>query len=55
MIGVRLGISEHLKDSQAIFKLMLDEDDLEIISSITSKGRDLLTVIGDCGDEYRRA
>jgi len=55
MIGVRLGISEHLKDSQAIFKLRLDEDDLERISSITSKGRDLLTVIGDCGDEYRRA
>jgi aryl-alcohol dehydrogenase-like predicted oxidoreductase len=55
MIGVRLGISEHLKDSQAIFKLRLDEDDLERISSITGKGRDLLTVIGDCGDEYRRA
>ena len=54
MIGVRLGISEHLQDSKKIFSLQLDEEDKAIINQISSKGRDLLKVIGDCGDEYRR-
>lgn len=55
MIGVRLGLSEHVKDSQAIFKLQLDEDDYARIKSVSSRGRDLQDMIGDCGDEYRRA
>ncbi|KAJ7566249.1 hypothetical protein O6H91_02G094300 [Diphasiastrum complanatum] len=54
MIGVRLGLSEHLKDSQAIFSLKLDDEDKQAIEAITTKGRDLFAVIGDCGDEYRR-
>eukprot|EP01018_Ginkgo_biloba_P011651 Gb_39238 [translate_table: standard] len=54
MIGVRLGLSEHIKDSKAIFSLELDEEDTNNIEAITKKGKDLLTVIGDCGDEYRR-
>ncbi|XP_002993306.2 flagellar radial spoke protein 5 isoform X2 [Selaginella moellendorffii] len=55
MVGVRLGISEHLKDSEAIFQLKLDEDDVDRIGSVISRGKDLMAVIGDCGDEYRRA
>ncbi|KAG0598449.1 hypothetical protein M758_12G074600 [Ceratodon purpureus] len=55
MIGVRLGLKEHIKDSQAIFRLQLDEDDYERIASVTKRGRDLQDMIGDCGDEYRRA
>ena len=54
MIGVRLGLSEHVQDSKAIFSLNLDEDDEANIKQVAKKGRDLLTVIGDCGDEYRR-
>ncbi|CAM6105547.1 unnamed protein product [Calypogeia fissa] len=54
MIGVRLGLSQHLSDSQAIFKIELDDEDRQGIEAVTSKGRDLLGVIGDCGDEYRR-
>jgi hypothetical protein len=54
MIGVRLGISEHLQDSKRIFSLQLDEEDKALINQASSKGRDLLKVIGDCGDEYRR-
>ena len=53
MIGVRLGLSEHVQDTKAIFSLNLDEDDEADIRRISKKGRDLLTVIGDCGDEYR--
>ncbi|CAI9088688.1 OLC1v1023092C1 [Oldenlandia corymbosa var. corymbosa] len=54
MIGVRLGLSEHIKDANAVFSFKLDEDDMSSIQEVTKKGRDLLKVIGDCGDEYRR-
>nr|GLL43183.1 flagellar radial spoke protein 5 [Ipomoea trifida] len=54
MVGVRLGLSEHIKDSNAIFSLVLDEEDVDRIQDVTRKGRDLQKVIGDCGDEYRR-
>ncbi|KAG6544241.1 hypothetical protein Mapa_014344 [Marchantia paleacea] len=53
MIGVRLGLSEQLRDSQAIFKIRLDDDDRQNIGRVTAKGKNLMNVIGDCGDEYR--
>ncbi|PKU66303.1 flagellar radial spoke protein 5 [Dendrobium catenatum] len=55
MVGVRLGLSEHIKDISAVFSLDLDEEDMNSITEVSMKGRDLLKVIGDCGDEYRRA
>uniref|UniRef100_A0A803N285 NADP-dependent oxidoreductase domain-containing protein n=1 Tax=Chenopodium quinoa TaxID=63459 RepID=A0A803N285_CHEQI len=55
MIGVRLGLSEHIKDANAVFSLALDEEDVDSIRDVSSRGKDLLRVIGDCGDEYRRA
>ncbi|KAJ1401790.1 NADP-dependent oxidoreductase domain [Sesbania bispinosa] len=55
MVGVRLGLSEHIQDCNAIFSLVLDEDDVNSIREASAKGKDLLKVIGDCGDEYRRA
>ncbi|KAL8247228.1 hypothetical protein R6Q59_008444 [Mikania micrantha] len=55
MVGVRLGLSEHIKDTSAIFSLTLDEEDVKSIQEVISKGKDLMRVIGDCGDEYRRA
>ncbi|XP_074268174.1 putative oxidoreductase At1g06690, chloroplastic isoform X1 [Silene latifolia] len=55
MIGVRLGLSDHIRDANAIFSLDLDEEDVESIREISSRGKDLMKVIGDCGDEYRRA
>ncbi|XP_050947769.1 uncharacterized oxidoreductase At1g06690, chloroplastic isoform X4 [Cucumis melo] len=55
MIGVRLGLSEHLQDTNAIFSLVLDEEDVNSIQEVSKKGKDLLRIIGDCGDEYRRA
>jgi len=55
MVGVRLGLSEHIKDCNAIFSLVLDEEDVNSIREAAGKGKDLLKVIGDCGDEYRRA
>ncbi|XWS52857.1 hypothetical protein CRYUN_Cryun11dG0108200 [Craigia yunnanensis] len=55
MVGVRLGLSEHIQDSNAIFSLVLDEEDVNSIQEVSKRGKDLLRVIGDCGDEYRRA
>ncbi|XP_020536137.1 flagellar radial spoke protein 5 isoform X1 [Jatropha curcas] len=54
MIGVRLGLSEHINDANAVFSLALDEEDVNSIREVSSKGKDLMKVIGDCGDEYRR-
>lgn len=53
MVGARLGISEHLEENAKVFELSLDSKDYETLHSITSKSRDLMDVIGDCGDEYR--
>ncbi|KAK6141706.1 hypothetical protein DH2020_024554 [Rehmannia glutinosa] len=55
MIGVRLGLSEHIKDANAIFSLVLDDEDVSSILEVSQKGKDLMKIIGDCGDEYRRA
>ncbi|GLJ32968.1 hypothetical protein SUGI_0663890 [Cryptomeria japonica] len=54
MIGVRLGLTEHISALKTIFSLALDEEDRAKILTVTQKGKDLLKVIGDCGDEYRR-
>ncbi|RDX74581.1 Flagellar radial spoke protein 5, partial [Mucuna pruriens] len=55
MVGVRLGLAEHIQDTNAIFSLALDDDDVNSLREAIGKGKDLLKVIGDCGDEYRRA
>ncbi|KAF5727521.1 hypothetical protein HS088_TW22G01214 [Tripterygium wilfordii] len=55
MVGVRLGLAEHVKDTNAVFSLVLDKEDTNSIEEVSKKGKDLLKVIGDCGDEYRRA
>lgn len=55
MVGVRLGLSEHVQDTNAVFSLDLDDDDKKSIFEVSKEGKDLIRVIGDCGDEYRRA
>ncbi len=52
--GARLGVSEHRDDNARVFDLNLDSDDEAAIEGVTDRGRDLLQLIGDCGDEYRR-
>ncbi|CAM0953178.1 unnamed protein product [Alopecurus aequalis] len=53
MVGVRLGLSEHIRDTNAILSLLLDEEDMGSIDEASRRGRNLMDVIGDCGDEYR--
>jgi len=53
IVGARLGIAEHIADNTRTFGLALDADDLATIEPILAKSRDLMRLIGDCGDEYR--
>lgn len=55
MVGVRLGLSEHIQDTNTVFSLTLDEEDVNNIDEVRKRGRNLMELIGDCGDEYRRA
>jgi aryl-alcohol dehydrogenase-like predicted oxidoreductase len=54
IIGARLGIAEHIADNARIFDVALDADDLRAIEPVLGRSRDLMRLIGDCGDEYRR-
>jgi aryl-alcohol dehydrogenase-like predicted oxidoreductase len=54
IIGVRLGISEHIEQNSQVFSFSLNQNDIDEIDGVLSKSNDLLQIIGDCGDEYRR-
>lgn len=53
ILGVRLGVSEHIADNERVFGLSLDADDVAQIAAVLADSRDLFAAIGDCGDEYR--
>jgi aryl-alcohol dehydrogenase-like predicted oxidoreductase len=53
IIGARLGVAEHIADNGMVFGLTLDADDQSAINAVLAKSRDLMKLIGDCGDEYR--
>ncbi len=54
IIGVRLGVTDHQADNAGVFNCTLDAEDHEQIAAVLIKARDLYSLIGDCGDEYRR-
>lgn len=54
IIDARLGIAEHIAENARTFGVALDAEDLAAIEPVIAKSRDLMQVIGDCGDEYRR-
>ena len=53
IVGARLGVAEHLTDNARVFGVKLDADDHSMIEAVLARSRDLITLIGDCGDEYR--
>ena len=53
IVGVRLGLKEHLEDNKKVFSFALDSDDKAAIAAVQGKSKDLMTVFGDCGGEYR--
>ncbi len=54
IVGVRLGVAEHIEDNRGVFALRLDDEDRDQIAVVQQEARDLYRIIGDCGDEYRR-
>jgi aryl-alcohol dehydrogenase-like predicted oxidoreductase len=53
ILGRRLGLTEHRDDDTRVFAFGLDAEDHARIEAVQGKSRDLLRLIGDCGDEYR--
>ena len=53
IIGARLGLAEHIADNARTFDVALDAADLALLDPVLARSRDLMTAIGDCGDEYR--
>ena len=53
IIGVRLGIINHIHDNANVFNFELDQADRDSIDDISKKSNNLFENIGDCGDEYR--
>ena len=53
IVGTRLGLSEHIADNKRVFSFTLDALDYAQLEEVLTKSRDLMTAIGDCGDEYR--
>ena len=54
IVGARLGIAEHIADNARVFDIALDSEDAAAIEAVLARSRDLMRLIGDCGDEYRR-
>jgi aryl-alcohol dehydrogenase-like predicted oxidoreductase len=53
IIGVRLGIVDHLNDNVNVFNFNLDNSDYDSIDDICKNANNLFDIIGDCGEEYR--
>ncbi|MDQ6723241.1 MAG: aldo/keto reductase [Thermoproteota archaeon] len=53
IIGVRLGIVDHIDNNMQVFNFSLDKSDCDAINSVCTRSNDLFEIIGDCGDEYR--
>jgi hypothetical protein len=50
ILGIRPGLSDHVKENLKVFQFSLDNVDCNAIEQIVAKGYPLP---GDCGDEYR--
>ncbi len=53
IVGARLGLAEHIADNARVFDFAPNAEDRGAIEAVLAKSRDLMQVIGDCGDEYR--
>lgn len=55
IVGLRAGLSEHSGENSRALALaeQLTDVDLAELTGASKRGRDLLAVLGDCGDEYR--
>lgn len=54
IVGVRFGLTDHIKDNIQTFNLKLDDEDINAIKVVQSKGTNLYSIFGDTGNEYHR-
>jgi aryl-alcohol dehydrogenase-like predicted oxidoreductase len=54
IVGVRLGLAEHIAENGRVFEMALSTEERAEMDAVLSRGADLMRLIGDCGDEYRR-
>ena len=54
IVGARLGLAEHIAENARVFDLAARRGRPASIDAVLARSRDLMRVIGDCGDEYRR-
>jgi aryl-alcohol dehydrogenase-like predicted oxidoreductase len=54
IVGARLGLAEHIAENGRVFEMALATEERAEIDAVLSRGADLMRLIGDCGDEYRR-
>jgi aryl-alcohol dehydrogenase-like predicted oxidoreductase len=53
ILGIRLGVSEHIQENSRVFSFSLSDADIQAINEVSKESNDLFEIIGDCGDEYR--
>ncbi len=53
IVGTRLSVAEHIEDNARVFSFSLDDDDRTAVDAVLVKSRNLMKLVGDCGDEYR--
>jgi aryl-alcohol dehydrogenase-like predicted oxidoreductase len=53
IIGVRLGVTDHIEENRRSLDVLFDDSDIAALEPILAKSRNLMHIIGDCGDEYR--
>ena len=53
IVGARLGSAQHIAENARVFGSALDPGDRVAIDAMLAQSRDLMQIIGDCGDEYR--
>lgn len=53
IIGVRLGVSDHIIENSRVFNFTLKKDEKDEIENVLANANNLFEIIGDCGDEYR--
>jgi aryl-alcohol dehydrogenase-like predicted oxidoreductase len=53
IVGARLGTAQHITDNARVFDFAIAGDDVAKIETVLARSRDLMKLIGDCGDEYR--
>ncbi|OZJ03175.1 hypothetical protein BZG36_04071 [Bifiguratus adelaidae] len=54
IVGARLGVSSHVEENWKSLDVVILPEEMQRINEVQAMGKNLLDVIGDCGQEYRQ-